>query len=98
VALTIISDNRGKGLSLSDFFDFNAEYPDKSIHFVVSKDRVHDRYIIVDFGTKDFKVYHCGASSKDAGKRITTITRIKDGDGYKRIVEQLLDGEKLILK
>ena len=98
VALTIISDNRGKGLSLSDFFDFNAEYPDKNIHFVVSKDRVHDRYIIVDFGTKDFKVYHCGASSKDAGKRITTITRIKDGDGYKRIVEQLLDGEKLILK
>ena len=29
------------------------------------------------------KVYHCGASSKDAGKRITTITRLLDMETYK---------------
>ena len=32
------------------------------------------------------KVYHCGASSKDAGNRITTITRLADIDDYKATI------------
>ena len=41
--------------------------------FITSSDKIHDRYIAVDFGRKNEKLYHYGASSKDAGRRITTI-------------------------
>ena len=44
------------------------------------------------------KVYHCGASSKDAGKRISTITKLTDIDEYKDLVKLLLDNKELILK
>ena len=58
----------------------------------------HDRYIIVDEGAKDMKVYHCDASSKDAGKRITTITRILDLDKYKSTIRKLLTNPPLHLR
>ena len=58
----------------------------------------HDRYIIVDEGAKDMKVYHCDASSKDAGKRITTITRILDLDEYKSTIRKLLTNPPLLLR
>jgi hypothetical protein len=58
----------------------------------------HDRYIIVDEGAKDMKVYHCDASSKDAGKRITTITRILDLDEYKSTIRKLLTNPPLHLR
>jgi hypothetical protein len=58
----------------------------------------HDRYIIVDEGAKDMKVYHCDASSKDAGKRITTITRILDLDEYESTIRKLLTNPPLLLR
>ena len=60
--------------------------------------RVHDRYIVLDEGTTDMKVYHCGASSKDAGKRITTITRIMDIDDYKATIKTMLGNPALVLR
>jgi hypothetical protein len=53
---------------------------------------------VLDDGTKDMKVYHCGASSKDAGKRITTITRIMDINDYKATFKTLLGNPALVLK
>ena len=44
------------------------------------------------------KIYHCGASSKDAGKKITTITRITDIDDYKNTIQNLLGNPPLILR
>ena len=32
----------------------------------------HDRFIVLDYGTADERVFLCGASSKDAGARITS--------------------------
>ncbi len=43
------------------------------------------------------EVYHCGASSKDAGKRITTITRIRDIGKYKTIIHSILTNPPLVL-
>ena len=84
VKITIISDNTARPrLRLTEYNDFVTENPGRSITFLQSMHRAHDRYIVLDEGTKDMKVYHCGASSKDAGKRITTITRIIDIDDYK---------------
>lgn len=59
--------------------------------------RIHDRYIVLDEGSKDMKIYHCGASSKDAGNRITTITRISDIDDYKPMIKKLAGNPALIL-
>ena len=33
----------------------------------------HDRFIVLDYGTAGERVFLCGASSKDAGARITSI-------------------------
>ena len=33
----------------------------------------HDRFIVLDYGTADERVFLRGASSKDAGARITSI-------------------------
>ena len=98
VKLTIVSDNKKKTLRLSDYNDFLTEYPKRCITFLQTLDRTHDRYIVLDNGTKEMRVYHCGASSKDAGKRITTITEIKDTAEYKNLISALLSNPALILK
>ena len=97
VKLTIISDNKYGKLKLSEYNDFLTEYPSKNIDFISSMDRAHDRYIIIDKNTAGMKVYHCGASSKDAGKRITTISRMIDIDDYKKLVKALLANPPLVL-
>ena len=33
----------------------------------------HDRFIVLDYGTANERVFMCGAYSKDAGARITSI-------------------------
>ena len=98
VQLTIISDNKLNLLKFSEYKDFLTEYPTKVIDFIKSQGRIHDRYIVLDYGTSNIKVYLCGASSKDAGKRITTITRLMDIDAFKQTVKELLANPPLILK
>ena len=99
VKLIVISDNKAKPpLRKSEYLDFQKENSGYEVVFVKSLGKVHDRYIIIDQGTKDMKVYHCGASSKDAGKRITTITRLTDIEEYKNLVKILLNEENLSLK
>lgn len=78
--------------------DYLIENPGRTITFLQSLHRSHDRYIVLDEGTKDMKVYHCGASSKDAGKRITTITRLSDIDDYKTTVRSMLGNPVLQLR
>ncbi len=97
--ITIISDNKAKPpLRQAEYNDFLTENPGRNISFIKSSGRAHDRYIVLDEGTKDMKVYHCGASSKDAGRRITTITRITDIDDYKNTIHSLTGNPPLVLK
>ena len=99
VQITIISDNKGKNpLKLTEYNDFLKEYPNVKINFIVSLGRIHDRYIALDFGTKNERLYHCGAFSKDAGHRITTILEIKGIADYKTTLESLLSNRELKLK
>ena len=91
VKLTIISDNKARpALKLAEYNDFLKENPGRSIDFITTANKAHDRYIILDYNTKDMKVYHCGASSKDAGKKITTITQVEDISYYKEMVKELI--------
>lgn len=99
VTFTVVSDNKGGSpMRLTEFNDFKAEYPGRSVTFLQSMGRVHDRYIVIDYGARSMKVFHCGASSKDAGKKITTITRIKDVKEYKALVKELMGNPVLLLK
>ena len=98
-AITIISDNKARPpLRLTEYNDFLTENPGRSITFIQSAKRAHDRYIVLDEDTKDMKVYHCGASSKDAGNKITTITRLTDIDDYKNTIHSFMGNAALILK
>ena len=98
INITIISDNKGYSpLRLTEYNDFLTEYPGRNINFIESANKAHDRYIILDYGTRYMKIYHCGASSKDAGKKITTITEIKEADIYKDTIRDLMANPSLTL-
>ena len=99
IKLTVISDNAAKPrLTLAEYKDYKTENPGHPISFLRSQHRSHDRYIILDEGTPDFKIYHCGTSSKDAGNRITTITRLHDTDEYLNTINSLLKNPVLHLR
>ena len=99
VSITLISDNRAKPpLRKTEYADFQKENPGYAVSFLKTEKKAHDRYIILDYNTKDMKVYHCGASSKDAGKKITTITQIKDMTGYIDMIKGLLANPPLVLR
>ena len=97
VKITIFSDNLKKGLHQKEFDDFCKEYPDVTIYFKKTAGNFHDRYIIIDFGTENETIYHCGASSKDAGGRICSITTIADNTIYDPIIENVLQNQELTL-
>ncbi len=98
IDITIISDNKGYSpLKVSEFNDFLVEYPNTKISFLKTKNKVHDRYIVLDYDQKTMKIYHCGASSKDAGNKVTTITEIREVDIYKTMISELLANPALKL-
>ena len=101
VTVTVISDNRGNNhLTLQEYTDFLTEYPmlNGRISILRSLNSVHDRYIFLDHSLKGIQVYHCGASSKDAGKKITTITKISDTSEYLPLIKRVLASPALILR
>lgn len=89
VQVTIYSDNVNHGLHQTEFDDFKREYPDVDINLKSSRGLYHDRYIFIDSGTKNEMIFHCGGSSKDAGKRVTSITKVEDVMLYKNIISNL---------
>ena len=92
VSILIASDLYGRTSVTDDMLnDFRAAMPGISIDKVSALHKFHDRYILVDFKTKSEKLYHCGASSKDAGNKITTIVQLDDVDAYRNMFEELLE-------
>lgn len=101
VAVTILSDNVRHQLHASDYADFQKEFPGITITFLKTCKKTHDRYIILDYETSDERIYTCGASSKDAGNQITTITEMVDEifkSAFNQTLKELLKDEELILK
>ena len=95
VKVIVFTDNINKGLHRKELEDFKYEYPNINIDFIKNYGIIHDRYIIIDYNTINGKIYHCGASSKDGGKRINSIIEINDRDNYHLIINKLLKGKKL---
>ena len=97
VDITIFSDNIHHGLHKKELDDFIKEYPQISVSFKKAYGIFHDRYIILDFGTENEKIYHCGASSKDAGNKVCSITTTADHEIYRSLIENLLKNQELVL-
>ena len=98
VDVIIFSDNIGKGLHTLEYEDFCKEYPLRKITFQKSGGEFHDRYIIIDWNTEHQRIYHCGASSKDAGQRVTSITEVVDQMIYTELISNLLKNPVLKLR
>ena len=96
VSVKIFSEQHGRTrLTESMLADFRAARPDVELGDVRATGNVfHDRYIYLDFGTDSEKLFHCGASSKDAGNKITTIMQLEDIAVYRPLFEKLLLDEK----
>ena len=97
IKVCIFSDNIGKGLHQFELNDFQKQYPNIDISLYKTNGFYHDRYIIIDYKTPNENIFHCGASSKDAGKRITSINKINDKEIYHHIFDILLNNPILIL-
>ena len=81
-------------LTSSEITDFNSQYP--SLKIKPNPD-CHDRFIIIDYKTQKEAVFHCGASSKDAGNKICTINKIENTSlVYQFVDAYLLENDKVI--
>lgn len=97
VPVILFSDNTGRRLHRTEYEDFLKEYPDVQVTLQQTNGRFHDRYIIIDYDTDSERIYHCGASSKDAGKKVTTITEVPEKGIYRELIEEILQAPALEL-
>lgn len=99
VEIVVFSDNaRNKNmLTESMLHDFVSDYPSVDLKFKTACRKYHDRYVVIDYGTDDEAVYLCGASSKDAGSKISTIMRIESFNLrlYHAMFDELLKNPEL---
>ena len=95
VAVMIYSDECGFE-TLTDRMqkDFLKARSDISLNVYETNGKFHDRYIFLDYGLKSEKLFHCGASSKDAGNKITTIMQIEYTEAYHNIIAMLKETAK----
>ena len=98
VKMILFSDNIGANkLHKMEFTDFCKEYPCADISMQRTGGIFHDRFIVLDYGTPDERVFLCGTSSKDAGARITSIVEDFGIEKYKSMVAGLLENPALVL-
>ena len=98
VHIVLFSDNVGNNkLHNIEFSNFCKEYPMVNISMKKTGGTFHDRFIILDYGTVNERVFLCGASSKDAGARITSIVEDYGVTKYNAIIVKLLKNHALVL-
>ena len=98
INIIIFTDNRARN-NLNNKF-INDFISDTGFNIIIKKNnnRFHDRYIVIDFNTENEVIYHCGASSKDAGNKITTIIKIDEIEIYNDLLNKILNNEILVLE
>ena len=67
--------------------DFANQYPTLTIK---ANPDCHDRWIVLDYRLPTEQVYHCGASSKDAGKKVCAINKLENSMVVHLIIDTLL--------
>lgn len=95
IEIVIFTDNKGKNNLNTNFINDFKNDTGFNIKIKKNNNRFHDRYIVLDYDTNNELIYHCGASSKDAGKKITTITKIEENKLYKALIDEILNNDDL---
>ena len=67
--------------------DFINQYP--TLRIKPNPD-CHDRWIVLDYELPTEAVYHCGASSKDAGKKLCAINKVDSVQMIHPVLDRLL--------
>ncbi len=99
VEIIVFSDNmKNKDMLTKNILnDFRRDYPNINLKMKVAGKKYHDRYIAIDYGTENEAFYLCGASSKDAGNKISSITKIEESskDMYHKMFGGMLNNKNL---
>ena len=99
--IVVFSDNvRNKDMLTKNILDdFRKDYPNIDLNLKMADKKYHDRYIAIDFGAENEAFYLCGASSKDAGNKISSVTRIEESskDMYHAMFEGMLNNRNLTI-
>ena len=102
VKVTVFSDNLRNQLHQSDYRDFQTEFPTIPVDFISTGGMIHDRFIVLDYGEPEERMFHCGASSKDAAVKLTTaIMEIMSGDMKAQmhgLIDRMKQNQVLVLK
>ena len=97
--IVVFSDNvKNKDMLTKNILDdFRKDYPNIDLKLKIAGKKYHDRYIAIDFGTENEAFYLCGASSKDAGNKISSITKIEESskDMYHDLFSKMLNNKDL---
>ena len=97
--IIVFSDNvKNKDMLTKNILDdFRKDYPNIDLKLKIAGKKYHDRYIAIDYGTGNEAFYLCGASSKDAGNKISSITKIEESskDMYHDMFSKMLNNKDL---
>ena len=99
VEIIVFSDNmKNKDMLTKNILnDFRKDYPNINLKMKIAGKKYHDRYIAIDYGADSEAFYLCGASSKDAGNKISTISKIEESskDMYHTMFGGMLSNKDL---
>ena len=102
VTVTVFSDNLHNQLHATDYEDFRIEFPSILLSFIKTGGIMHDRFIVLDYGEPNERIFHCGASSKDAAVKLTTaIIEVMSNDMKKQmhlLIDQMRGNSPLVLR
>ena len=97
--IIVFSDNvKNKDMLTKNILDdFVKDYSNIDLKLKIAGKKYHDRYIAIDYGTNNEAFYLCGASSKDAGNKISSITKIEESskDLYHMMFSRMLNNKDL---
>ncbi len=97
--IIVFSDNvKNKDMLTKNILDdFRKDYPHIELKLKLAGQKYHDRYIAIDYGTENEAFYLCGASSKDAGNKVSSITKIEESskDMYHDMFCKMLNNKDL---
>lgn len=97
INIIIFSDNKNsKNLSKEFIEDFKKD-ANINIKFIKNNNIFHGRYIVIDYGTSNYLLYHSGPSIKDAGNKIDTINLIEEKNAYITLIDKILNNEELTI-
>ena len=89
-SIIICSDNKAKNKVTDDFINDFIEQTGLSLTLKKNNGVFHDRFIVVDYGFDSETIYLCGASSKDAGEKVSVIATIERKEFYHPLIEKIV--------